>query len=317
MNRPTATSPRLRPLVLACFFITAAAVPALDYALGPGDPTLQARRDIQRGIIDQTTRAPDRYRWLAPIIVEGPARLLGNWMPADAAYDRASTVFYLLAFTALLASLFAYLRLWFDDEAALIGTLVVACTIRITLRQHDYAPSSYLEAALFPLGLILIAKQRWIAFGVLVAVATLNRETAIFLIMLYVAASPWTRSTFARAAVYTAIWFAIFAATRIIGGDAERYWSIERVIRTNLSQPLLAAFNLTLFLGVFWWFAVRGFTAAPPFVRRTALIIPLYLATVAVWGIWWEVRLLMPLYPILIASGLAYLFPPRAAGAAA
>ena len=31
---------------------------------------------------------------------------------------------------------------------------------------------------------------------------------------------------------------------------------------------------------------------------------------VAVWGIWWEVRLLMPLYPVLFALALSYLYEP-------
>ena len=40
-------------------------------------------------------------------------------------------------------------------------------------------------------------------------------------------------------------------------------------------------------------------------------MVPAYLMTVAVWGIWWEVRLLMPLYPILFALALSYLYEPR------
>ena len=302
---------RLSPLVVSCLLVTAAAIPALDYARGPGDETLAARRDIHRGILNQTTRVPDRYRWLAAAIVELPTRLLATAMPYEVAFDRASTVFYLAAFTALLWSLFAYLRLWFTDEQALIGALIVACTIRITLRQHDYAPYSYLEASLFALGLLAIARRWLVLFYGLVTLAAFNRETGIFLVALYVATNSWSRQTASHGAALLLIWGAIFAGTRIVGGEAERYWSLERVLNTNLSQPGLAAFNITLFLGAFWWLALRGWHAAPEFVRRSARVAPIYLFTVAVWGIWWEVRLLMPIYPIVVPLALSCLFKPH------
>jgi len=39
--------------------------------------------------------------------------------------------------------------------------------------------------------------------------------------------------------------------------------------------------------------------------------VPPYLAVVAVWGIWWEVRLLLPMLPILVPMALSALFRPK------
>lgn len=78
-----------------------------------------------------------------------------------------------------------------------------------------------------------------------------------------------------------------------------------------MTQPGLAAANLTMLFGVCWLFAVLGWSRAPSFIRRAAIIIPFYLATIAVFGIWWEVRLVMPLYPILFALALSYLYDAR------
>jgi hypothetical protein len=64
-----------------------------------------------------------------------------------------------------------------------------------------------------------------------------------------------------------------------------------------------------LFLGIFWLFIPLGFKAAPSFVRKMAWLIPAYLVVIMFYAIWFEVRLLMPLYPVLIPIGLAYLFP--------
>ncbi len=292
---------------LACIFLTAALIPALDYGFGPGDETMIARREIHRGILNQTARTPDRYRWLAAGVIEAPTRVLATVMPYDRAYDRVSFVFYLAAITGMLWSLYAYLRVWFGDQPALIASLVAACTIRITMRQHDYAPYSYLEPTFVALALLLILHKRHVALGVLIAVATFNRETAVFLVTLYLFTSDFSQRAWVRTATYGAIWAAGYGLVRWVGGDAERYWTLERVWRTNMSQPQLAAYNIALLLGVFWLLALLGWRHAPSFVRRSALVAPFYLVTVALWGIWWEVRLLMPLYPMLFGFALAYL----------
>jgi hypothetical protein len=304
---------RIRPLALGCIFLTAALIPALDYGFGPGVETMIARRDIHRGIVAQTARTPDRYRWLSAAIVEGPTRILANVMPYDAAYDRVSVVFYLAAIAGMLWSLFAYLRRWFSDEAALIASLVAACTIRISMRQHDYAPYSYLEPTFVALALLTILNRQHLRLALLIALATFNRETAIFLVLLHLVTSDWSRAAWLRTCGYGAMWAAITLLVRWVGGDAERYWTVDLVWRTNLSQPQLAVFNLTLLLGAFWIFAMLGWRRAPAFVRKSALIVPAYVITVAVWGIWWEVRLLMPLYPVLFALALSYLYEPRPA----
>lgn len=301
-------SPRIRSIALACILVTASLIPALDYGFGPGDETMMARRDVHRDIINGTARTPDRYRWLAAGIVEGPTRLLSSVMPYERAYDRVSVVFYLAAITAMLWSLFAYLRVWFREEAALVATLMAACTLRITMRQHDYAPFSYLEPTFVALALLAILNKRYIWLGALIAVATFNRETGIFLVLLYFVTSERRRADWIRTIQYGGIWVLCYGLMRLVGGDADRYWTPELVWRTNMSQPQLAAFNISLLLGVFWLFAALGWKHAPPFVRRTALVAPPYLVTVAIWGIWWEVRLLMPLYPILFALALSYLY---------
>jgi len=313
MNQPG----RIPRLVLFCIFLTASLIPALDYSFGPGEETMIARREIHRGILTQTARTPDRYRWLAAALIEASARALTMVMPYERAYDRASFVFYLAAIAGLLWSLFAYLRIWFDDEPALIAALAAACTIRITMRQHDYAPYSYLEPIFVSLALMAILHRRSVWLAVLIALATFNRETAIFLVLLYFVTSDFSARAWMQTALYGSVWAVCYGIVRIVGGDADRYWTIERVWRTNMTQPQLALVNATLLSGVFWLLAALGWRHAPPFVRRTTLIIPAYLVTIALWGIWWEVRLLMPLYPVLFALALSYLYEPRQVAATA
>jgi len=313
MNQPG----RIPRLALFCIFLTASLIPALDYGFGPGEETMIARREIHRGILTQTARTPDRYRWLAAALIEAPARALATVMPYERAYDRASFAFYLAAIAGMLWSLFAYLRVWFGDEPALVAALAAACTIRITMRQHDYAPYSYLEPIFVCLALLAILHRRTGWLAILIAVATFNRETSIFLVLLYLVTSDLSRRAWMHTAFYGGVWAACYGLVRIVGGDADRYWTLERVWRTNLSQPQLAVVNATLLLGVFWLLAALGWRHAPPFVRRTALVVPAYVLTIALWGIWWEVRLLMPLYPVLFALALSYLYEARPTAATA
>ncbi len=303
---------RLGAFSLAAVFVAAAAVTALDYSFFVGDPTLVARRQIHHGVLSHTATAPDRYRLLAPAIVEGPMRVLRQWMPPEAAFDRVYAVFYLAAMTALLWSQFAYLRVWFTDEQALIAVLLLASTLRITIRQHDYAPFSYLEPTFFAVGLLLILQDRRVWLGLLVAVASLNRETGIFVVLLFAATQPLTRRNLLTTIAYAGVWAAVFIGVRWFGGEADRYWELGRIWRTNLSQPGLTVYNVTAFLGVMWIFAVIGFRRAPAFLQRAAMVIPAYAGAVLVWGLWWEVRLLLPLLPLVLPLALSALFEPEA-----
>lgn len=300
------------PWALAAVLCAAAAVTSLDYAFHPGEDTLLARRGFHNGILNGTANAPERYRVLIPAMVEGPIRLLARVMPYEQAFDRAYAIFYFLAMVSMLWALYAYLSEWFTNEQALVGVLLVACTIRITIRQHDWAPGSYLEPGFFSLALLLILRDRRWWLALLVAVASLSRETGVFLVLLFVSTAPANWRSVWAAMGYLAVSGAVFVGVRLVAGDAERYWTLGRVLETNLSQPLLAVFNLTVFLGAVWLFAVLGFARAPRFTRRAAVVIPIYAAAIAVWGIWWEVRLLMPLYPLVLPLALSYVFTPQA-----
>jgi hypothetical protein len=298
------------PWALAAVLCAAAAVTAFDYSFHPGENTLLARRGFHQGILNGTANAPERYRVLVPVIVEGPIRLFARVMPYEQAFDRAYAIFYLLAIVSMLWALYAYLTEWFTDEQALVGALLVASTIRITIRQHDWAPGSYLEPAFFSVALVLILRGRRWWFALLVAVASLSRETGVFLVLLYLATAPFSRRSLWTAIAYLAISAAVFVGVRLVQGDAGRYWTLGRVLETNLSQPSLAVFNGAVFLGAVWLFAMLGFARAPLFTRRAAAVIPIYVGAIAVWGIWWEVRLLMPIYPLVLPLALSYLFTP-------
>ena len=301
---------KVKPLALAAIFVAVSTVTALNYAFLPGAATLEARRATQGAILDHSTPPPDRYRFLVPMMVDVPIRMLSQSMSRNDAFDRTYAVFYVLALPAFLASLFAYLRVWFSTEPALVGVLFVAATLPIAMRPNEYAPYSFLEPTFVSLSLLCILRDRRLLLALLVAAAALNRETGVFLVLLYAAARPLNTQRLITTSAYAAIWVAVFIGVRLYAGEAGTYWTVAKVFRSNLSQLRLTIFNVAALFGVFWWFAAAGFRAAPPFVRRVAIVIPAYVAVIAVWSIWWEVRLLLPLIPLLLPLALSFLFKP-------
>jgi hypothetical protein len=307
VQRPTR---QVKPVALAAIFVAVSTVTALNYAFLPGEATLTARRSFQAGILAHTIEAPDRYRFVLPMMIEGPIAVLQRSMSRNDAFDRAYAVFYVLALPAFLASLFAYVRVWFPSEAALVGVLFVAATLPVAMRPNEYGPHSFLEPTFISLALLCILRDRRLWLAVLVAVATLNRETGIFLVVLYALARPLNQQRAIVTVAYGAIWLTVFIGLRLYAGDADRYWTVAKVFTSNLSQLPLTVFNVAALFGVFWWFAAAGFRDSPTFVRRVAVVIPVYLAVIGVWGVWWEVRLLLPLLPLLLPLALSFLFRP-------
>ena len=301
---------QVKPLALAAVFFAVSTVTALNYALLPGEATLAARRSYHAGILEQNIPAPDRYRFFLPMMIEGPVEVLNRWMSRTDAVDRTYAVFYVLALPAFLASLFAYVRVWFPPEQALVGVLFVAATLPIAMRPNEYGPYSFLEPTFISLSLLCTLRDRRLWLALLVAVAALNRETGVFLVLLYAVARPLNTHRSVTTFAYAAIWLTVFLALRLYAGDDGRYWTADKVFRSNLSQPWPAVFNVAALFGVFWWFAAAGFRHAPPFVQRVAMVIPVYIAVIGVWGIWSEVRLLLPLLPLLLPLALSFLFEP-------
>jgi len=320
-GRKEAAAPSVLVLLLSV-----AAVMAYIYFTTVDWPFAHARRSLHNKIIAGTADSPYRYRVLIPFAADALTRTLSAlfglrprsaFLVAYAAYD-------LLAIFAVLATLLSWLRTWFTREQALVGTLFVAGTMPIALRDHYYQPWSLLEAALFMAALLAIERRRSWTLAGLMALASLNRETAIFIPLAFllvagVRGSPsprlgtWDLGPGTQFVALLLIWALVYVGLRWLRGGAPHVESIAGLFALNTARLnfLTTLINVGLFLGGFWILALLGFRFSPPLIRRLAWILPPYLATVILWGVWYEVRLLMPLYPVLVPMGLSYLYPPR------
>jgi len=297
---------------------------------GIDKPNLDTRLKLHTKIIDGTAESPYRYRILVPFVMEHLAKTLPQFIPANKRFLLSYLVYDITVVFFMLGLLFVYLRLWFPAEQSLIGVLFVSSTMIAAMKNHYYQPWSFLDASFFTLGLLAIFKKKYVGFAFLVVLATLNRATAIFLPLTYLlisintdvsrkyrnTSSLLSRQDLFRFLVYFALWLTVFIGLRWILGQAGSVHTIRELwaLNTTPARLLYALINNSIFLGLFWLFAVRGFGCAPIYVRKTVRIVPLYILVIAVYGVWHEVRLLMTLYPILVPLGLSFIYRKKEVG---
>ena len=299
-------------IVILAILVAASAVPAFDYAITRvGDDVRAGRLASFDTITAGTAPAPYRYRVLVPYAIAPLVALADRVWPHADSLHRIDAVFVVTALTALLWSVFLYLRNWYPPMLALIGALLVAATMPIALRHHFYSPYSLLEPTFLILGLHAIYHGRARHVLILAVLASLNRETGILIPIAHLF-HEWRARTygprFVAAMAGVGLSVLTIVALRLSLGPAPESITIESVRAINLSPDGLkaAATNIPLFAGVTGWvLAAAGWRHAPPFVRQQIWIAGFYLPIVAVFGVWYEVRLLMPLYPLLIPAIVA------------
>lgn len=286
-------------------------------------PLIEARRQIHLQILSGTAEMPYQSRLLAPYLAALFEKLFKIILGGDtfwlgyACYD-------ILAIFLSLSTLFAVLRLWFDRPISLIGTLIAALSMLVGFRDHYFQPWSLLEPAILAAGLWLIAKKKFLPLAFLIAIGTLNRETTLLLVFAsFLVWMPLPKfwqafqksfgKQWQKSLILLLIWCIVFGTLAWIYRDLPRTISLSQILDKNLEPAnlRLTIHQWILFGGVFWIFAILGFKQSPPFIKRMALLLPIYLMMLLPYALWFEVRLLMTIYPIFIPLGISYLYPPR------
>lgn len=282
---------------------------------------IEARLTLHYEILNGQALSPYNYRVLVPFITESFSKLLSNfefisykqsWLLAYILYDY-------LCITLFLFTLFLFLRQWHSFTMSLSGVMFCAALLPISLRDHYFQPWSLLEAGLFCAALLATLKKRYLLILGITIVASLNRITGLFVPFIYLLGTLDMKATiekinrkilsqFLKFIGLIVVSISIAILLRYIQGFSASIHTISEIWKMNTSpyNLLVALFHITLFAGVVWIFALLGLRHADKFTRQEALLVPIYLVPVIIFGVWKEVRLLMPLYPIIISLGLFY-----------
>ncbi len=294
------------------------------------DPA-NGRWDLHAEIVTRTAEDPYRYRVLVPGGIYVLQRL-GLASPDGAGLDRLYAIYFLASLLAiLLATRWLLGSLGFDRGHALAGALLAGALLPLTLRDHGFQPWSWLEAVtvLLAAGLTTLTPRPWL-FAALMVVATLNRETAVVLPALAVAAAVVHRRDtrlrnrwLSTATLGLAAWGATRALVYLVVGRADsRVITVEEIYAMNTSPGAAQRTAAVLFLLLLGGVTLSAVLAAvtrrlSPWPFWTALLgVPPYLGGWLVFAAWWEVRVLLPALLILIPAALSALIPPGGGSAA-
>ncbi len=262
-------------------------------------------------VVAGTYEAPFIYRPLIPFLI--------YWLTVATGL-KPMLVFVLTRLAFIFAALLVfhmYLRVWYSSAASLGGTLAVASLLPLTFTNSWPHPDSFPELLLFTLGCLLIARKRDGALFPVLAVAALNRETALFLVLLwanYRLREERSAPALARAAALTLVWAAVYLGLRWARGY-QPYQVVmlkENLVFLNSLAPnvdprlrVFGYFWLALF-GIPGWLAIRGVRrpATPLFLKRTLGVALLFLLTSFAVATIVESRVFLPMFPLLAPSAM-------------
>jgi hypothetical protein len=251
-------------------------------------------------------------RLLVPALIAGVSRLGVSW-------DRAFSLVRLATIVAAYLVFFYYLRGWFDPTIAMAGFLFMCATMPLTFSNWHELPTDFPELLFFTLAYWVLRENRVGWLVPLVAVATLNRETAVFIPVLAFLANLhrgiWRAVLLGMALGVT--WAVPYCALRWwtgvpLVGSYGSTWSHNQAGLVRLLENW-NPFNHYLYylwlLGPLWLAPILGYRNLPLMLRRAMWLVPVSAPVYLVFGGYLnEPRPLMHFYALFIPAGLYALF---------
>jgi hypothetical protein len=296
----------------ACLVLSLQALPyRIDFCLPPalrGDNSPEA-------IAAGTAGTPYQYRALIPWMVRAAVET------RVVALEDERTLFAVVEGLALLSIGVVFRRLVSIFIQGDVLTAVVALTVYAVL------PFNYFNGPFFPydtpsvlffmVGLILIHQEQWRWFYPMFALATVNRETSIFLVVvtvLVLAGRYGGRVLAAMAGAQLAIWAVIKIALWLLYYDNRgvAFSLFDYQLRVNaftvLEAPIKSLATLATWGCAWIWVLLWLSHIRDDFLRRALWVVPVFVAGMLVVGFLPEIRIYGEMIPlILVAFWVAFL----------
>lgn len=275
---------------------------------------LQECGSIHRGIIAGTADSPYRYRLLSAWIVQPFA---GDG--SDLAIAQSYILAYFLFVPAMMLAVYVWMRCWVKEVLALLSIILLAAYFPLMYEVWGISLYSVLEIIFLCVGLLILrAKPRYwtVSFFLIVILATLNRETAVLLPLIFALTEidSWRRSSYwLRLGAFGCAWLIVFAGLRLILGAAPNDVSIATAWQLNTAGGWWSwkAMLKNLFFLPIWISYGLQIRRAPIFLQRLIPACLVYLVLFVVFGFWEEVRLLLPLLILTMPAAMTMFESPR------
>ena len=219
----------------------------------------------------------------------------------------------------------AYLRKWFDSRLAFAGVMSLAAIMPLSYF-NDLQESSALLMVTFLLGLWAIRDNRTGLYTLVLTVGAINNETMLFLPSVYFFYNykglVWKHlGKLILVTLGTSLpAFIIVGTIRYLNRDRPHLgggWHLPDNIAGMLTDlktmPLdywrTSYLYIFFIFGAFWVFAFLRYSKKPLFLRRAAIMIPLFILGHFLTARIHEARQMVPLSYIILPMAFFYLFP--------
>lgn len=259
---------------------------------------------------------PMVHRILIPYTVYFFHRI--SHIPLNYTFAAFRFIFFFLSFILF----HIYLKKWFDDKLAMIGTLSVIASLPLILTNWYSVPTDMPELITFILGAMWIRDNKYKLLFILIPLATLNRETTFALVLIYFLYG-FKRENWSllikRTATYFFLWVIPYVSLIYIFGYKFAEYSRGDTIKHNLGglmqilttpNPYNQYYFVLYLCGFYWILAFRNFKNKDAFLKKSMPVVILFFLYVFLWqAAINEVRIFIPFYVFVIPLGLFSLFP--------
>lgn len=299
------------------FFIVFAAIILAYYQTVRIDaPNYDVKLIRHSKIIDNTIEYPYKYRLLNPYITHVYISVLKTFLSEKASFLLAYFIQNLIVYGFLIFAVFNLLSFWFDDTGTIIGTLLFAVLVPLSLTGYDTL-GDMTTAGLMALGFYCINKGKIFMLYSIVFIGAFNELQIILLIIFYFLGSKsnftdkkaWL-NFFGLIAVFLIAYLIIYLIRRGQAGKDEYVWYFTKDAAFNIAHKdwiILWFLMITPFI----YFVFKGLKSKPEFLKRNFLFtLPLfYFGAFFFIGRLREIDKALTIFLILIPLALFTLVP--------
>jgi hypothetical protein len=272
----------------------------------------QAKKASLDLLLANLADTPFQYRVLVPWLVQWVSYRL---IPNPASSIQIFTMMEFFFTFALCIALRFYIGLFISDAvrasvyALSIFLLLPYQYIFYTPSFHSiFYPSDIPSVFFFTLGLILICKQNWFLYYPIFVIATFNRETTIFLVLIYwittISKTNWPTVT-CQCLIQVVLWLLIKHYLAVLYTDNPGPGIFVSFISTNwmkLGNPLNAIRVASSFCFVWVVVLLRFSLITSRFLQKTTFVVFPYVIGLFIVGNIVELRIFGELIPVVLSA---------------
>jgi hypothetical protein len=239
-------------------------------------PNYELKLARQDSIINNSISYPYKYRLLNPYITQVYFSVLKTFLSEKASFLLAYFIQNIIVYSFLIFAVFNLFSIWFDDTGAIVGALLFALIVPLSLTGYDTL-GDMTTACLMALGFCCINKGKFLMLYPIVFFGAFNESQIILLIMFYLIgrrANLTDKKVWLNFLALIVTFAAAYAIIYLIrGGQAgkEDYiWYFTKDASFNIAHKdwIILWF---LMIAPFLFFLFKDFSIKPEFLRRNLL----------------------------------------------